>query len=83
MDTKTIPLSDLQADPEGVLGQCYDSGRPVLVELPNRGLISIRPVESDDDLANELIERNPAFREMLEKSLASPRESFPFTGPRE
>jgi hypothetical protein len=78
MDTKVIPLTDLQADPEGVLSRCYDSGQPVVVELPNRGLISIQPVEPDDDLVNELIEHNAAFRKLLSKSLASPREPFPF-----
>ena len=81
MDTTVIPLSDLQADLEGVLGRCYDSGQPVVVELPNRGLITIQPVEPDDDLVNELIEHDPRFRELLARSLASPREPFPFAGP--
>jgi hypothetical protein len=80
MDTKVIPLSDLQADPEGVLSRCFDSGETLVVALPNRGLVSIQPVESDDDLVNELIEHNAAFRELLAKSLASPREPFPFLG---
>ena len=79
MDTKVIPLSDLQADPQGILSRCYDSGQPLVVELPNRGLISIQPVEANDDLVDDLIEHNPAFRALLEKSLASPREPFPFT----
>jgi hypothetical protein len=77
MDTRVIPLSDLQADPEGVLSRCYDSGQPLVVELPNHGLVSIQPVEPDDDLTNDLIEHNPAFRALLEKSLASGREPFP------
>lgn len=80
MDTKVIPLSDLQADPEGVLRRCYNSGEPLIVELPDRGLISIRPVDEDDDLVNELIEHNPAFRQLLAKSIAGPREPFPFGG---
>ena len=79
MDTKVIPLSDLQADPEGVLGRCFDTGETVVVALPNRGLVSIQPVESDDDLVDELTEHNAAFRELLTQSLASPREPFPFT----
>jgi hypothetical protein len=77
MDTKVIPRSDLLADAEGVLSRCYDSGQPLIVELPNRGLISIRPVD-EDDLVIQLIEHNPAFRELLAKSIASPREPFPF-----
>jgi hypothetical protein len=78
MNTKMIPLSDLQADPEGVLRRCYDSGQALVVELPDRGLISIRALEEDDDVVNQLIEHNPAFRELLAKSIASPREPFPF-----
>jgi hypothetical protein len=80
MDTRVIPLSDLKADLEGELVRCYDSGRPLVVELPNRGLVTIQPVGADDDdLANNLIENNPAFRDLLKKSLASGREPFPFT----
>jgi hypothetical protein len=78
MDIRVIPLSDVQADPEWILSRCYDSGQSLVVELPNHGLVSIRPVESDDDLANDLIEHNPKFRALLEKSLASGREPFPF-----
>jgi hypothetical protein len=77
MDTKVIPLSELRADLEGVLGRCFDSGEPLVVALPDRGLVSIQPVESDDDLINELIEHNAAFRALIEKSKASPRRSFP------
>ena len=76
-----IPLSDLQADPEGVLSRCYDSGQSFVVELPNRGRVLIQAVEPDDDLVNELIGRNSAFRDLLAKSLASPREPFPFLDP--
>ena len=77
MDTRVIPLSDLQADPEGILSWCYDSGQTVFVKLHNHGLVSIQPVDSDDDLINDLIKHNPAFRALLEKSLASPRVPFP------
>jgi hypothetical protein len=78
MDTKVIPLSDLKADPEGVLRRCYDSGQPLVVELPDRGFVAIQAVEADDELVDELIAHNPAFREVLTRSLASPREPFPF-----
>jgi hypothetical protein len=81
MDTKVIPLSDLQADIEGVLRRCYDSGQPLVVELRHRGLVSIRAVEEDDDLINDLIEHDPGFRQLLAKTIASPREPFPFGGP--
>jgi mRNA-degrading endonuclease RelE of RelBE toxin-antitoxin system len=79
VDTKVIPLSDLQADTEGVLTQCYDLGQSLVIELPNRGLISIQPVDPHDDLVNDLIEHNAGFRNTLAKSLASPREPFPFS----
>ena len=80
MDARVIPPSDLQADPEGVLGRCFDSGEPLIAELPDRGLLSIRPVDPDDDLVNDLIENNPSFRALLAKSIASPREPSPFAG---
>ncbi len=83
MDTKVIPLSDFQAAPEGVLSQCIDTGQTVFVALPNCGVVSIQPVESGDDLVDDLIEHNAAFRELLTKSLASPREPFPFSGSEE
>ncbi len=79
MDTKVILLSDLQDDLVGVLRRCYDLGESLVIELPDRGLISIRPVDPDDDLVNELIEENPAFRALLERSLAGPREPFPLS----
>src|SRR5262249_24029810 len=78
MDTRVIPLSDLQADLEGMLGRCFDSGQPLVVALPNRGLVAIQPVDSEDDLINDLIEHNSAFRELVARSLAAPREPFPF-----
>ena len=78
MDTKVIQLSELQADPEGVLSRCFDSGQSLVIELPNRGLISIQPVEPDDSLVDDLIAHNPAFRDLLAKSLASPREEYSF-----
>jgi hypothetical protein len=80
MDTKIIHLSEFQADPEGVLNRCYDLGQSLVVELPNRGLISIQPVDAGDSLVDDLIEHDLAFRALLAKSLASPREPYPFAG---
>ena len=71
-----IPLSDIRADPEGVLRRCYDSGQTLVVELPDRGLVSIRPLK-EDDLVNQLIEHNPGFRELLARSIPSSEGSFP------
>jgi len=42
---------------------------------------SFHPLEAEDDLVNELIERSPAFRELLKESLAGQREPFPFPAP--
>ena len=66
MDTKVIPLSDLRADPEGVLRRCDDSGQSLIVERPDHGLVSIQPVDPDDDRIDNLIAHNPAFRALVE-----------------
>ena len=50
----------------------------VLAWTHGRGPATNQPVESDDDLANDLVEHNPAFRALLEKSIASGGEPFPF-----
>jgi putative addiction module component (TIGR02574 family) len=54
-----------------------------LERIRDRELASSPPVASDDNLANDLIEHNPAFRALLEKSLDSGREPFPFADPEE
>ncbi len=79
MAMKVIPLHELQSDTEGYLRQCCDSGQSLVVELPDRRLVAIQPVENDDDLVNELIEQNPAFQALLAKSAASPRKPFQST----
>jgi len=76
MDTKVIPLRELQSDTEGYLLRCWETRQSLVVELPNHQLVSIQPLEDDDDLVNNLIEHNPEFRELLAKSLASPRQPF-------
>jgi hypothetical protein len=76
MDTKVIPLRELQADAEGCLRRCCDSGESFVVELPDRRFVAIQPLDEDDDLVNDLIANNPAFRALLAKSTASPRMPF-------
>jgi hypothetical protein len=78
MSIKLIPLSRLEADPRGTLTECLDSGDPVVVELPDRRLVSIQGLEpdEDDELVDRLLAANPAFRAMVEKSKASPRKPF-------
>jgi hypothetical protein len=78
MSIKHIPLSQLESDPRGTLSECLDSGQSLVVELPDHRLVAIQPLEpdDDDDLVNRLIETNPAFRALIEKSKASPRKPF-------
>jgi len=74
-----IPLSQLQTDTPGLLTKCCDSGQTVVVELPDHRLVAIQPLEADDEddsLVSDLIETNPSFRALIEKSAASPRKPF-------
>ena len=79
MNTTVIPLSELQADPEGLLNRCLDSGNGLVVELPDRRRVRIEPFEDeeDDDLIDNLIEHNPKFRDLLTRSAAGPFYPFP------
>ncbi len=79
MSIKVIPLSHLEADPKGTLTECLDSGEALVIELPDHRLVSIQGLEpdDDDDLVDRLLESNPAFRSLVEKSKASPRKPFP------
>ena len=78
MSIKMIPLSRLEADPQGTLTECLDSGGAVVVELPDHRLVSIQGLEpnDDDDLVDRLLESNAAFRALVETSKASPRRPF-------
>lgn len=76
MSTKVIPLTDLQANVERLLNDCCDTGSPLVVEMPDHRLISIQPVEQDDDLVDRLIAQNPRFQELLSKSAAGPCKPF-------
>ena len=59
--------------------ECADSGSVLVTELPDRRLIAIQPLEAgdDDDLINQIIASNDAFREMVARSKAGPRKPFP------
>ncbi len=79
MDIDLIPLSQLQMDPQGLLVECCDSGRPLVVELPDHRLVaiqSIEPNDADDSLISDLLENNPSFCALVERSKASPRRDF-------
>ena len=58
MDIESIPLSQLQTDPQGLLSECCDTGRPLVVELPDHRLVaiqSIEPSDIDDSLVSDLL----------------------------
>lgn len=80
MPIKRIPLSRLEADLKGTLTECADSGAAVVVELPDRRLLAIQALEpsDDDSLVDDLLESNPAFRDLLTRSKAAPRKPFDF-----
>lgn len=78
MDIKTIPLSQLEANPGQTLVDCADSGESLVIELPDRRLVAIRLLESnaEDSLVDELLASNADFRSLLAHSKASPRKPF-------
>jgi hypothetical protein len=49
-----------------------------VIELPDHRLVSIQALEpaEDDPLVDNLLESNPSFRALVEKSKASPRRPF-------
>jgi hypothetical protein len=79
MDIEVIPLSQLQTDTPGLLTKCCDSGQAVVVELPDQRFVAIQSLDADDEadsLVSDLIDTNPSFRALIEKSAASPRKPF-------
>lgn len=79
MTTKVISLNELEQGLRGVLESCSEPGQSVVIELPNQRRVSIQNWDEDDDLIDRLLENNPEFREMAQKSFAGPRRPFPLT----
>ncbi len=81
MDIKTIPLSELEADPRGMLNACAVSGQPLVIELPDQRLVAVHSLDptEEDSLTSDLLQSNPEFQALVVKSKASPRK--PFTQP--
>jgi len=79
VDIKTVSLNHLETNLRGTLSECADTGSVMVVELPDQRLIAIQSLDAteDDDLVNQLLASNPAFREMVAKSKAGPRKPFP------
>jgi hypothetical protein len=79
MDIEMISLSQLQTDPQSLLSKCCNSGRPIVVELPDHRLVaiqSIEPDDSNDSRVSDLLESNPSFRALVEKSKTGSRRKF-------
>lgn len=75
-----IPLSQLKTDPQAVISECCDTGRALVVELPDHHLVAIQrsePDDADDLLVSDLIETDPAFRALVERSETAQRRPFP------
>jgi len=81
MRIKTIPLSRLEANVRKTLNECADSGSTFVVQLPDQRLVTIQPLDptEDDELVNELLESNAAFRALVAKSKASRRKPYPLS----
>jgi hypothetical protein len=79
MDIKTIPLSRLEANLRETLNECADSGQVVVVELPDRRLIAIHPMDTadDDTLVDDLLASDPEFQALVQSSKDAPRKPFP------
>ncbi|MCX5772581.1 MAG: hypothetical protein NTZ09_20245 [Candidatus Hydrogenedentes bacterium] len=79
MDIKTIPLSRLESNLQATLVECADSGRAVVVTLPDQRLVAIQALDAaeDDSLVDDLLESNPEFQTLVAKSKAGPRKPFP------
>jgi hypothetical protein len=78
MAIKMIPLSRLAADLAQTLSDCAESGETLVVELPDERFLAIQSLDpqDDDSLIDELLATNTRFRDLIEKSHASPRKAF-------
>jgi PHD/YefM family antitoxin component YafN of YafNO toxin-antitoxin module len=79
MTMKVISLDEFEQGLRGVLESCSEPGQSVVIELPNHRRVSIQNWDEDDDLIDRLLENNAEFRDMAQKSFASPRRPFPLT----
>ena len=64
MSIKTIPLSQLEANPRRTLIECAESGDAFVIELPEQRFAAIQTIaaaEEDDSFTSDLLESNAAF----------------------
>jgi prevent-host-death family protein len=64
---KVIPLSEAKAHLSRYGDLCQEE--PVVVTVNGVPSFQLVPLENDDGLVEQLIERNPAFRELLKRRL--------------
>ena len=78
MPIKTVPLSRLKTQLEQTLNECAASGETLVVELPDERLLAIHCIDPNDDdsLIDDLIESDPKFQALIEKSKAGRRSPF-------
>ena len=79
MSIKAIPLSRLEQNLRATLDECAASGDAIVVEMPDHRLIAIQALDasaSDDSLVDDLLQSNPAFRQLVSASKASLRKPF-------
>ena len=79
MPVRTIPLSRLETELVKTLNDCIDSGETIVVEMPDHRLVTIQPLEpdEDDDLVDDLLASDPKFQALVAKSKAGARKPFP------
>ncbi len=85
MGTKMIPLSQRESDPRGTLNECCDSGEALVVEMPDKRMVTIQPLDSIPmrtihSLASSL-NRTPPFGH-LSKGRNRVRENHSLAGPK-
>jgi prevent-host-death family protein len=64
---KVIPLSEAKAKLSHYGKLCHKE--PVVVTVNGVPAFQLAPLDEDDDLINQLLEHNPAFRELLKARL--------------
>jgi prevent-host-death family protein len=64
---KVIPLSEAKARLSHYGRLCHKE--PVVVTVNGVPAFQLAPLDEDDDLINQLLEHNPAFRDMLKARL--------------
>lgn len=65
---KVIPLSEAKANLSKYGQMCRRE--PVVITVNGRPSFQLAPIEEDEDLVDQLLEKNPGFRSMLEARLS-------------